>query len=150
MKHTISIILLCFFGVVVRGQVEAPEVIPPSPNAASLGKYLEIPVGLYTGIPSVSVHRRSLPFLVSMLFGTALLALTPAALLAQGVQMSGVEKDNEEEILDRNLSRSSANDRRPPLLRRWSLDHLRKWPRRERRDLRHGCRWDPAASPDVP
>jgi hypothetical protein len=31
------------------------SVIPASPNAASLGKYGEIPVGYYTGIPSISV-----------------------------------------------------------------------------------------------
>lgn len=32
-----------------------PKVIPPSPNAASLGKYGEVPVSLYTGIPNISV-----------------------------------------------------------------------------------------------
>ena len=32
-----------------------PEVIPPTPNAASLGKYVEVPVSLYTGIPQISV-----------------------------------------------------------------------------------------------
>jgi len=31
------------------------SVIPPSPNVASLGKYGEIPVGLYTGIPNISI-----------------------------------------------------------------------------------------------
>ncbi len=31
------------------------NVIPPSPNAASIGKFGDIPVGLSTGIPSVSV-----------------------------------------------------------------------------------------------
>jgi len=30
-------------------------VIPPSPNAVSLGKYGEIPVSTYTGIPSISI-----------------------------------------------------------------------------------------------
>lgn len=31
------------------------SVIPQSPNTASLGKYGEIPVGIYTGVPSVSI-----------------------------------------------------------------------------------------------
>jgi YD repeat-containing protein len=30
-------------------------VIPPSPEASSLGKYGEIPVGFYTGIPTISI-----------------------------------------------------------------------------------------------
>lgn len=40
------------------GQNENPElknVIPPSPTVASLGKYGEIPVGLYTGTPNISI-----------------------------------------------------------------------------------------------
>lgn len=32
-----------------------PSIIPPSPNAASLGKFVETPVGLYNGIPEVSI-----------------------------------------------------------------------------------------------
>lgn len=31
------------------------NVIPPSPNAASLGKFIENPVGLYTGTPNINV-----------------------------------------------------------------------------------------------
>lgn len=34
---------------------DLPKVTPPSPNAASLGKYGDIPVGLYTGVPNVSI-----------------------------------------------------------------------------------------------
>jgi len=32
-----------------------PNVIPPSPDASSLGKYGEMPVGKYTGIPQISI-----------------------------------------------------------------------------------------------
>jgi hypothetical protein len=32
-----------------------PPVIPPSPDAASLGKYGSTPVGLHTGIPNISI-----------------------------------------------------------------------------------------------
>lgn len=31
------------------------KIFPPSPNTASLGKYGEVPVGLYTGIPQISI-----------------------------------------------------------------------------------------------
>lgn len=39
------------YGQVVKGW----EVIPPSPDAAALGKYGSTPVGLYTGIPEISI-----------------------------------------------------------------------------------------------
>ena len=38
-----------------RPQMDAPKITPPSPNSASLGKYGDIPVGLYTGIPKISI-----------------------------------------------------------------------------------------------
>lgn len=31
------------------------RIIPPSPNAASLGIYGDVPIGLYTGVPDISV-----------------------------------------------------------------------------------------------
>ncbi len=34
---------------------ETPNIVPPSPNAASLGQYADIPVSNYTGIPNISV-----------------------------------------------------------------------------------------------
>lgn len=32
-----------------------PQIIPPSPDATSIGKFGDIPVGTYTGIPNISV-----------------------------------------------------------------------------------------------
>ena len=37
------------------GQAELPEVIPPAPTAAALGKYGDVPVSQYTGIPNISI-----------------------------------------------------------------------------------------------
>ena len=34
---------------------ELPEVIPPSPEATSLGKFTEVPISHYTGVPNISV-----------------------------------------------------------------------------------------------
>ena len=47
---------LCFeSGQQTYSQVKAPQLTPLSPNAASLWKYAELPVDLYTGIPSISI-----------------------------------------------------------------------------------------------
>ncbi|PKV50678.1 YD repeat-containing protein [Aquimarina sp. MAR_2010_214] len=34
---------------------ELPKIIPPSPNASSLGKYGQVPVGLFTGTPQINI-----------------------------------------------------------------------------------------------
>lgn len=57
-KNLILISLLTGLYSAAIGQSTSPTItslIPVSPNAASLGKYGEIPVGLYTGIPTISV-----------------------------------------------------------------------------------------------
>src|SRR5687767_12654498 len=38
-----------------NGNYQLRSVVTPSPTTASLGKYGEIPVSLYTGIPSISI-----------------------------------------------------------------------------------------------
>lgn len=43
-----------------KGQGLAPEVIPPSPEASSLGKYLSTPVSYFSGLPQVSIPFFSL------------------------------------------------------------------------------------------
>lgn len=40
--------------VMVYGQ-EFPTIIPPSPNAGSLGQYVDVPVSNYTGVPNISI-----------------------------------------------------------------------------------------------
>lgn len=34
---------------------EMPNIVPPSPEAASLGKFTEVPISHYTGLPNISV-----------------------------------------------------------------------------------------------
>jgi RHS repeat-associated protein len=47
-------ILLLFMGAILFGQAPT-NIIPPSPNAANLGKYGEVPVGMYSGTPQISL-----------------------------------------------------------------------------------------------
>jgi YD repeat-containing protein len=51
--------LFLSFCVVSRGQDSAPatdlKITPPSADAAALGKYGNIPVGMYTGVPDISI-----------------------------------------------------------------------------------------------
>ena len=55
MKFFLSTLLtLCLIGL-ANGQAPLKNIIMPSPNVASLGKYGEVPVSLYTGVPNISV-----------------------------------------------------------------------------------------------
>ena len=38
-----------------------PRIVPPSPDAAALGKYGQFPVSLYTGVPNISIPITELP-----------------------------------------------------------------------------------------
>ena len=59
MKYFVALFLFCvFFFKNAYSQLSPPQLVNPSPvspNAASLGKYGEVPVGLYTGVPSIGV-----------------------------------------------------------------------------------------------
>ncbi|MEI9921978.1 MAG: RHS repeat domain-containing protein [Bacteroidota bacterium] len=60
MKRAVGIVLCCLvisftFGQPPADSYELKTVIPPSPEAASLGKYGDIPVGYHTGVPNISI-----------------------------------------------------------------------------------------------
>lgn len=48
---SVVMMLFCVWGYTQ----ELPTIIPPSPEISSLGKYLDIPVNLSTGVPSISI-----------------------------------------------------------------------------------------------
>jgi YD repeat-containing protein len=51
----VLLFILCSEALAQNGNYELRNVITPSPTTASLGKYGEIPVSLYTGIPDISI-----------------------------------------------------------------------------------------------
>lgn len=61
MKPNKLLFLLLLAPTLLLGQASAPpaafkiDVFPPAPNASSLGKFVDVPVGLYNGVPEVSV-----------------------------------------------------------------------------------------------
>ena len=56
LPHVASLlIVLCLDIVAYSQKVKGWEVIPPSPDAAALGKYANTPVGMFTGIPEINI-----------------------------------------------------------------------------------------------
>ncbi|MEJ0034332.1 MAG: hypothetical protein WDO15_30130 [Bacteroidota bacterium] len=57
MKRVVGIVLCSIVASIAFGQSSSQlkTVVPPSPNAASLGKYGDIPVGYHTGVPNISI-----------------------------------------------------------------------------------------------
>jgi YD repeat-containing protein len=57
MNKIVGLVMLCLVTSFVHAQDmdKLKNVIPPSPNASSLGKYADWPVSLYTGVPNISV-----------------------------------------------------------------------------------------------
>jgi hypothetical protein len=54
MKKVVLGALTALMTLCVQSQ-ELPTIIPPSPEAASLGKFTEVPVSHYTGVPNISI-----------------------------------------------------------------------------------------------
>ncbi|MDX2247946.1 MAG: hypothetical protein SF052_14265 [Bacteroidia bacterium] len=52
---TLYALFACIFLKVHGQENHTPDMIPPSPTAAALGKYGEVPVSLYTGIPGIGI-----------------------------------------------------------------------------------------------
>lgn len=58
-KHIKSVCCLMIILITsIKGMAQntlVPKIVPPSPEAASLGKFVEVPVSHYTGLPNISV-----------------------------------------------------------------------------------------------
>ena len=50
-----TLLVILVLGLNAQAQFQKPDVSFPSPNAASLGTYGEIPVSLFTGLPQISI-----------------------------------------------------------------------------------------------
>jgi len=72
-----SILFVCLLAVLSLAQSgNLQKVVPPSPNAASLGKYGDIPVGMFTGsanigLPLYEVKGRELSLPISLNYHTS-------------------------------------------------------------------------------
>ncbi|MEQ8626120.1 PKD domain-containing protein [Ekhidna sp.] len=53
--NTILILFLLSIGSVIGQDYDAINVIPPSPNAHAMAKYVDVPVSRYTGIPEINL-----------------------------------------------------------------------------------------------
>lgn len=54
-KFLEALVVLCLFLNYSSFAQQASKVIPPSPNVAALGKYGDIPVSTYSGLPNISI-----------------------------------------------------------------------------------------------
>ncbi len=55
------LICYCLFSKTGHAQIKPAKIIPPSPEAAALGKYGDIPVSYYTGMANVSIPIYTIP-----------------------------------------------------------------------------------------
>jgi YD repeat-containing protein len=61
-KKAVLSFLLANYLLSALGQEPFPPIVPPAPNAASLGKFGDVPVSTYTGIPNISVPLYTVSF----------------------------------------------------------------------------------------
>ena len=58
-RQMLFLSILCILVLFTSGQslsdIQIPKIIPPSPDAAALGKYGEIPVENNTGVPQIAI-----------------------------------------------------------------------------------------------
>lgn len=59
MKRSILIVLFLFAFYCKTMAQDLPTIVPPSPEAASFGKFTEVPISHYTGLPNISVPMAS-------------------------------------------------------------------------------------------
>lgn len=61
MKTSINLLPLIIFTLFVSVQLNAqntqnaPQIVPPAPNAAALAQYADVPVSKYSGVPNISI-----------------------------------------------------------------------------------------------
>lgn len=55
MKKLMLSICICLSALYNVQSQDIPVVMPPSPEAAALGKFIEVPVSHYTGVPNISI-----------------------------------------------------------------------------------------------
>ncbi|MEQ9167304.1 MAG: hypothetical protein RLO12_13695, partial [Fulvivirga sp.] len=69
-------LLLIAISVGARAQQDVDKIIPPTPNAAALGKYGDVPVSLYTGqlgldLPIYTIQLNDFSFPISMSYSSS-------------------------------------------------------------------------------
>jgi len=59
MKKTVLLSIVFFLYIQSAVSQELPTIIPPSPTAYELGKFGQIPVGLFSGTPNINIPLHS-------------------------------------------------------------------------------------------
>jgi len=54
-EKLLTVAFVCFILNIGKAQTELKQIVPLSPNAATMAKYGEIPVGHFTGVPNINI-----------------------------------------------------------------------------------------------